>query len=316
MPTLFSIAGLALALVSLHVGAAHATTTVTTCGQTVSGTAELGGDLDCTGLAPPAVFLKTDAKLDLRGFTIHAGLADGVQCESDCRIFSSATTAGTITGADGYGIVVGGGYDFFGNLITGDLAIKNVTVSFSGYYGITVQGGINMESCTVVDNGGYGAVSADYRRPFKVVRSTISRNGGSGVGIGNVRSIVVRDSTLSDNYEAGIFGRNVKVKGSTMTGNAWGILAVGPNVRVGSSTITGNSRAGIEGSADHGSCLLKTSDSTITGNGTDPQCGTTYVCGDLGTCEAPILSATTCKHSFTTGTSGPPAVDWDVCSLD
>ena len=56
----------------------------------------------------------------------------------------------------------------------------------------------------------------------------------------------------------------------------------------------------------------------MTGNNTDPDCGTTKVCFDLGTCPGatlPRLRNSTCEHSYVLG-SGNPGTDLGVCTLD
>lgn len=72
-------------------GPAAAQTTVSSCGQTVTGPAVLGADLDCSAFAgPSAVGLGPSASLDLAGFTLHGPLAgEAVRCDGDCVVTSS-----------------------------------------------------------------------------------------------------------------------------------------------------------------------------------------------------------------------------------
>jgi hypothetical protein len=58
--------------------------------------------------------------------------------------------------------------------------------------------------------------------------------------------------------------------------------------------------------------------STVTGNSTDPECGTSVTCADLYTIKRPQLETSTCGTSSVVGI-GDPSADchgWCVCTND
>jgi Right handed beta helix region len=164
---------------------------VTACGQVVSGPATLVGDLDCTGMAGPAVRLLQSASLDLNGFTLSGGDGDGVLCEDRCKVLS-ALDGGTISG-------------FAGDGVRGIVAAKpyvSVTVSRTAVrdnagYGVRIEaapdGAVNIRKSEIRDNLAGGVSSVDR---LTIAASTISGNQGDGAAGGHVQ---VRDSLVELN---------------------------------------------------------------------------------------------------------------------
>jgi len=112
-------------------------------------------------------------------------------------------------------------------------------------------------------------------------------------------------------------GGKLNAVGSTFTGNGIGVWA-DKAAKLKSCSVTGNVTAGIllgdTGCNSRGWPVLK--DTAVTGNGTDPGCGTTVACADLMTCKAPHLGpGASCDTSYAID-SGVPGTDWDVCSAD
>src|SRR5262245_16616836 len=108
---------LATAALSILATTAVAQTTVTTCGQEVSGAAALAADLDCTGLSGNAVTLH-GGTLALNGHTI-TGADIGVYCDRRCSVVGP----GLVTGAKYFGI------DAFGTSVH----LTQVDVTNAGY---------------------------------------------------------------------------------------------------------------------------------------------------------------------------------------
>jgi hypothetical protein len=270
-----------VALVLILVGNAPAQTVVSSCGQEVKGFASLDADLDCTGFVGNAVTIH-GGKLALNGHTLTGGTIT-VYCDRNCTL----SGPGTITGSTSIGV----------------LAYQTV---------------VRMQSVDVTNHPTIGVEC------FKLCTlggpATISGN-GTGIRAGTV--VKLRTMTLSGN-DLGIDASNLDVRGhalvydSTISGNRIGVSA-DLLVKTSNSSVTGNTQIGVN--AGNTSCARKglatIKGGTVTGNGTDPDCGTTVACADLATCgTAPHLAGgATCDHSYVNG-SGIPGSDWDVCTLD
>ena len=103
-PRNYPAIALAGALLLGSAGASSAGTDFVTCGQIVTGSARLVGDLDCTGTTDPAVTLTGSSPLDLQGFTLTGGDAYAVECEASCSVVSTPP-GGVITGSDGGAVI-------------------------------------------------------------------------------------------------------------------------------------------------------------------------------------------------------------------
>jgi hypothetical protein len=257
---------------------AHAAGPITTCGQEVSGGGTLTGDLDCTGTDDDALLVH-GGTIALNGFTITGGR--GIFCDGPCKVIGP----GTVTGSTGFGI------NGFGS----SLKVTSVTLTNNAY------DGIQCFSC-------------------KVDQTSIVGNGG-GIRVGGKLS--ARDVTISGSAYLAIDAANnagsasVKLRKVIITGNLAGVYAQkGAQIR--DSVITGNGVYGVntgdDGCEHKATASIKSS--TVTGNDTDPACGTTKVCFDVGTCTVPPrLKASSCDHSYKNET-GNPGVSWGGCALD
>ena len=173
--------------------AAPAQVAVTTCGQIVPDrtVGYLTGDLDCSGYtagspdlydAGAAVTLGLKSELDLRGFTLTAGI-HGVLCDNvraQVRRTGCAVYGGTIVGGDQRGI---GGFK---------LDVHDVTVTGSAV-GIDAYAKGRLEDI-VVDGGSDDGVRA--AQQVKIERATITNNDGNGIASAK---ITIRDSTVTGN---------------------------------------------------------------------------------------------------------------------
>ena len=277
-PILLVALGITLAFAS-H---AAAQTSVTTCGQEVTGAATLDADLDCTGLDGGAVTIH-GGSLAMNGHTITGGRF-GIFCDAKCTILGP----GTVTGATFAGLQI------FGTSVR----VTGVDITNCALFGMQVW------KAAVVEGP-----------------ATISGN-GDGIRAGNVARIT--NVTITGNYFAVEVANNVSsgsvtVKGSTITANRTGLF-VQRKVVVTDSTIAGNEQYGIEvGGCGNGNrpgrAMVK--HSTVTGNGTDSECGSTIACADIASCPVPpkLRAGSTCDHSYVLG-SGIPGNNWGVCALD
>jgi hypothetical protein len=98
---------------------------------------------------------------------------------------------------------------------------------------------------------------------------------------------------------------------SVISGGAeYGVLA-DRRATLRSSSVTGNALSGVYTSK----AVVR--DSTVTGNGTAPECGVTPDCADLRTFTQPRMRSSTCDTSVVAhGLIPPPYTDWDVCTRD
>lgn len=233
----FSLVAFALTLGWSNVAASAPTVPVTTCGQLVTrGTiGYLTGDLDCTATPDaPAVSVDRHARLDFRGFTITGGRF-GVWCGSDYDDVSADVGRCQIVGAGG-------------------------TIEDANIYGI----------------------------------------GGGGVVASNL--------TIRNSFYDGIFASTVKLSNSTITGNGGNGVGAYHDVKVVGSTVTGSGYVGLESLQRR----VKVVDSTVIGNGTDPQCAS-LPCGDLSSPRHPSVKNTVCESSIKLTN---PIGTWGVCALD
>jgi hypothetical protein len=93
-----------------------APTEVTSCGQVVTGRANLVGDLNCTGAPNPdaAVVLEAGSQLALSGFTIRGNVV-GVLANGKARIVGPGTITDAVHGIDAKGTLDLRGVDVVGN---------------------------------------------------------------------------------------------------------------------------------------------------------------------------------------------------------
>lgn len=258
-----------------------AQTVVTTCGQETHGAAVLNADLDCTGFAGYALTMH-GGTLAMNGFTIRGGLV-GVHCDLTCKILGPGTITETTFAAV--------------NAVEVGLKLTQVNIVDNPVLGIQVWN-TAVVSGPAVFSGNGTAIRVGAKA--KLANLTIS---------GNFTAV-----EAANNAHIG----NVWIQDSTVSGNRVGLEAQ-RNVRVVNSVVTGNATFGIYAHGDY-DCDKNASAnlvrSTVSGNGTDPECGASLSCADVATCDGPrIRAGSTCGTSYQLG-SGNPGHDWNVCSLD
>lgn len=193
------------------VAAAEPPTEVTACGQVVtSRTAVLTTDLACgTGVGLFGVQLRNGAKLDLQGHTITGGqigvacgkmLCVDTWCGPDKRSGNCEVSNGTITGAQ-YGI---GGRQ---------LVVRNMTFVDNAAYDVLAVHKADVYGSDFQAIGDVNAVQGDKR--VRIYDSTV--NGGY---ISSAKRVELRSTTVTSNSPFGVFGRVIKLFGSSVTGAA------------------------------------------------------------------------------------------------
>lgn len=145
--------------------------------------------------------------------------------------------------------------------------------------------------------------------------------GVDGDGIRHSKGqLTVREVTVTGNTGHGVdsMSGKVKLESATITGNGIDGVAAFLSVHSTASTVTGNGRFGIstrpDGPVAGGApcsatkkASFKLNFTTVTGNGTDPDCGTTLACADVAVCErAPQLRSSICgtSHRLESGIPG------------
>ena len=212
---------------------AKSVTPITTCGQTVTTSAVLTQDLDCTGVG---VFVGASGiTIDLKGFTLrgdlfHSGINYGID---DLGGFDAVTVKN--------GVIV----NFFTGIVA-DGDADNVSVS-----GVVVSGN---------DNNGIQIVG-DFA---KIQSVTVAGNSG-GVGIaGDAASIKSLDASGNAGWALQISGDSASVKATTTSGNGViGVFVTGGSASIQAVTASGNGAHGIYVAGD--AAVLK--GNTTNGNG-------------------------------------------------
>jgi len=153
--------------------------------------------------------------------------------------------------------------------------------------------------CEITNGTITGTASDGIAGDVVTVRNvTLSNN---GQGIGGYRKVTVVDSVVTGNGRYGVEATSVVVDGSTITGNA--ILGV----RAG--------RMNANGQFTHGAAIRN---STVTGNGTLPECGTLGgpSCADISSFRRPKLRHTVCDTTIAPGPVPGCGRHWCVCSIN
>jgi hypothetical protein len=254
--TLCTLAALVLIAVAAE-GQAKSGTPITACGQVVTTSAFLTGDLSCAGMGGVVVGA-SGITIDLKGFSLrgdgsHYGIDDndgfdGVKVENGVlRNFQRGVHAAN--GADKLALsdVVVAGSTGFGAYVDGDsVVVKSSTFAGNGADGIEIVGtSASVRASTAVGNQGEGLFL--FGASASVASTTASGNAHSGVAVlGN--GAVVRLSTFSGNRENGIEvdGNSATVKSSILSGNTFeGISISGDSASVSSSGASGNGAGGV-----------------------------------------------------------------------
>ncbi len=279
-----TIGRLALVCLILLGGIAEASdpVAVTSCGQVVDGDGFLAADLDCSAYGPTAIQMDGNGTLDLGGFTLSAGVTNGIACFGRCTIIN-----GTVEGAGQYGI------KGFGNLVVNNLTVRGcdrgvnarrleVTLlnSVDNRFGVEA-----LKKVTVTDSSFVGNWKAVFgARSAKLLGTTISaastEDGSRGVNT-HRRAIVV-DSTIGG-VKYAVTATRAKIDNSAIVDNGWGVWAD----------------------------AIKLIDTSVSGNGISPLCSSS--CADLTSTAKPRLRNSTCGTSYDLN---PGGTNWGVCALD
>jgi hypothetical protein len=145
--------------------------------------------------------------------------------------------------------------------------------------------------------------------------------GVDGDGVRHTKGqLTVREVTVTANAGHGVdsMSGKVKLERATITGNGIDGVAAFRSVHAMESTVTGNGRFGISTRPDAlvaggapcsetKKASFKLNFTTVTGNGTDPDCGATLACADVAVCErVPQLRSSVCgtSHRLESGIPG------------
>jgi hypothetical protein len=233
---------LAAALAVLAVGQnAHAATLpISSCGQTVTQSAVLTQDLDCTGTSGIVVGAP-GITIDLKGHVLKGDRLAGHYGIYD--VYDDATIKNGVVRNFDIGVFVVGPAD--------RLTVSNVVVTGNFQNGVYVVGdSVKIVSSTAAGNGGRGIyVEGD---SASVRSSTAAGNGANGIWLAGAAPSV-KSSRAVGNATMGISldGDSAKVTSTTANGNGLtGISVQGALGSVKSSTASGNAYQGINVSGD------------------------------------------------------------------
>jgi predicted outer membrane repeat protein len=199
----------------------------------------------------------------------------------------SATLTRTIVSANGLSGIDG----LYSSISVTDSAIR-------GNHGAGITGSrtsLTVTGSTVSANDG-GGLSAT---TFFVRDSTVSGNGGVGMGVGSDGSGSVVNSTISGNrgsgvslYEGSIYLESSNVVGNSTSGSGGGINAIFGGGDITDSTVTGNTAGENGGGINMAPGAFRLSNSTVSGNTAGANGGGIYVTGDLALTDSTVSGNT------------------------
>ena len=182
------------------------------CGQVLTTSGFMGGDLNCSG-SPGVVVGASGITIDLKGYVLRGDRSVFLGID-DSGDFDGVTIKNGVVRNFNYGVYTQSG---------DNISISNLVVSGNQLDGILV--------------GGVGA---------KVKASNVSSNGLNGVEVGAAAIVQSTVASGNGNLGIGVSGAGAKVQSSTAIGNEGvGIHGTGAGVKVLSSTATGNGQDGI-----------------------------------------------------------------------
>jgi hypothetical protein len=299
----------------VHQSSALAAEELTTCDQTLSGSAFLSADLDCSGAGPITL---AGGKLNLSGFTLSGGPGEILGCgASSCTIYSDPPGGSLVgTSTDGLASSMGGAKMRFRDVTL--VSLESVSTSRASFRDVAMIDceGVNSLHTKMLDVSIAGSAATEglftAENKFQAKRVDVTATGDYSTRFRlTVPSFGRMKWSDSDLAGARLSGRDITLKRTTVAGSS----GIG---------VTGNDRcklldAVVRDHAEIGvSCwarlVLRRSD--VTQNGFDPDCGTTIACADLASTELPSIGAgSTCDTSLVL-LSGIPGTSWGVCSLD
>ena len=186
-------------------------TPITSCGQTLTTSAVLTQNLNCTGSG--VIVGASGITIDLKGFTLRANLATGYGID-DTGGFDNVTVKNGVLRNFSEGVLAWNGADKF--------SVLNVVASGNEFYGLDIRGDfIEIQSSIVSGNGNTGVNVVGDSASIKSLAAS-----GNGVGIH-------------------LFGDSASIKSSTASGNdGYGITVLGNAASLKSNHIDGNGFAG------------------------------------------------------------------------
>jgi len=277
---LFPLVGLIL----LGASPAHAFTSVTQCGQTLTTPGEyiLTTDLSCNGTFGNGIVISAnDVILHLAGHTIASTDCDGTKAISGISVEGGVSgvqiDGGTIRGFnDGIALAASGshisgmtvtGACFFGIALSGtDNQVDTSTVTLSGLDGIGIGAatGTQVRNNDISDNARVGVDISNFSNNNVVEHNIINRNGirdreQGGVAIFNGTGNLIASNALNNNFN----GIEIESPGNTARGNT-----VNGSVSIGILVISIGSPSTVKRNTVLGSALADLSDdsSTCSGN--------------------------------------------------
>jgi hypothetical protein len=190
---------------------------VTTCGQMITGPAELASDLDCSAFAGDAIVLER-GPLYLRGHTLTGNSSDdpfyaGIECSEGsllrrCRVVGPGEIRGAAAGIRG-GFVSAAALLLTENtrgIVASRLRAKDIDITASSLMAVSLYGPVIKST---------------------VQRATITGNGAGVVafscgGCGSPAGLRIRDSIVTGNTCSGLHVAplHLSIKSSNITGNA------------------------------------------------------------------------------------------------
>lgn len=261
LPTLLIAAGTFLVPVRTH-----AAEQITSCGQSVRGSAILAGDLDCSATDDDAV--KLQGRLHLGGFTITGHPAHAVvRClKGACRIDGPGTLTGGADGIRSDKVTKIIAVTITGNSGNGVLALKTARMQSASIWNNGGDGvhadKVDAHSTGLFDNGGDGAHAV---RKATLGGCNVTGNDGDGVSSDRLAKII-RNTTVTSNGLDGVDAGRIMLKTNASvsvngTSAACGVteecddLATDRRPIVGSGASCGTSRDTGDGGT-WGVCLL------------------------------------------------------------
>jgi hypothetical protein len=271
--------GLGLAALLLANRPAHALTSVTTCGQTLSmaGAYVLDRDLDCSGTFANGV--------NIAASNVIFHLAGHTLASKDCDL--TKAISGIVAPAGLSGVQIEGGTVSGFNdgivLYSTSSQVRAVTATSACAFGIAISGSNNRVEASVVTASGIDGIGIGAATGIHVVGNYIADNNRVGVDISNFSNgnfvesnIIVRNGVV-DGEQGGVAifnGAHNLVAGNTLNGNFNGIEIESPgnvalNNRVNGSHVgifvtSVGSPSSVKGNTVLGSTVVDLSDDSAT----------------------------------------------------
>jgi parallel beta-helix repeat protein len=248
--TLYMWMGLSLTVLLLAAGPAHASTSVTSCGQTLSvpGQYVLASDLDCSGTFANGI--------NITASNVSFHLAGHALSSTDCD--GSKGIAGIEVPGGNTGVQIDGGKVRGFNdgivLYSSNSRVSGTTVTSVCFFGIAISGQNNRVDTSVVtlsgmDGIGIGAATGTY-----IVSNDISNNARVGVDISNfsnnnsVLDNVINHNGIVDGEQGGVAifnGSDNLVANNALNNNFNGIEVESSGNIIRNNTVNGSLDTGI-----------------------------------------------------------------------